>query len=83
MHLEIVQMLVKPAGKVLNYRTEVTGATDATMQVRYCCISALHSCFAAGKPAHIDLGLKQIYCEQMGMQGTVRLQCCIADCGNA
>lgn len=27
-------MLVKPAGKVLNYRTEVTGATDATMQVR-------------------------------------------------
>ncbi len=48
MHLGPVQMLVKPAGKVLNYRTEVTGATDATMQVRYCCISALHSRFAAG-----------------------------------
>lgn len=47
MHLGHLQMLVKPAGKVLNYRTEVTGATDATMQVRYCCISALYSHFAA------------------------------------
>ena len=28
-----LQMLVKPAGKILNYRTEVTGATEATMQV--------------------------------------------------
>ncbi|KAL0053990.1 hypothetical protein WJX82_002016 [Trebouxia sp. C0006] len=28
----VLKMLVKPAGKVLNYRTEVTGATDATMQ---------------------------------------------------
>jgi len=26
-------MLVKPAGKVLDFRTEVTGATEATMQV--------------------------------------------------
>ena len=57
MHLGPLQMLVKPAGKVLNYRTEVTGATDATMQVRYCCISVLHIRFAAGQQAHVDLDL--------------------------
>ena len=28
-----LQMLVKPAEKVLDFRTEVTGATEATMQV--------------------------------------------------
>lgn len=28
-----VQMLIKPQGTVLNWRTEVTGATEATMQV--------------------------------------------------
>ena len=48
MHFCPVQMLVKPAGKVLNYRTEVTGATDATIQVQYCCTSVLYSRFAAG-----------------------------------
>ncbi len=42
MHLCPLQMLVKPAGKVLNYRTEVTGATDVTMQVSSSCfLSAL------------------------------------------
>ena len=49
-----LQMLVKPAGKVLNYRTEVTGATDATMQVCHCRISAIYSRFAAVQQAHVE-----------------------------
>lgn len=32
-HLTHVQMLVKPPGNVVDWRTEVTGATEATMQV--------------------------------------------------
>lgn len=32
--VSVVQMLVKPAGNVVDWRTEVTGATEATIQVR-------------------------------------------------
>lgn len=39
-----LQMLVKPAGKVLDFRTEVTGATETTMQVSQACQAEVAAC---------------------------------------
>ena len=70
-------MLVKPAGKVLDFRTEVTGATEATMQVSEACqaeaAACLHCLYLSTCQAFIFLVCKCIWHIQALLFCIVRL----------